>query len=57
MQEPLKEAGGTSISPSVGDMAPEFTLPSLEHGKVGPQQYRGEKKLVIAFYPKDNTSG
>ena len=57
MQEPLKNGGNTSISPIVGAMAPDFTLPSLQHGETGPQLYKGDKKLVIAFYPKDNTSG
>lgn len=42
--------------PQVGQMAPSFKLPSLEHGEIGPEELRG-KKVVIAFYPKDNTSG
>ncbi len=43
--------------PAVGTEAPDFRLPSLANGEVGPADYRGQKKVVIAFYPKDNTSG
>ncbi len=43
--------------PGVGTEAPGFRLPSLAHGEVGPSDYRGRQKVVIAFYPKDNTSG
>jgi thioredoxin-dependent peroxiredoxin len=44
-------------SPAVGSNAPDFTLPSTAGGMVGPSDYVGQKKVVIAFYPKDNTSG
>ena len=44
-------------APTVGTMAPDFRLPSLSHGEVGPADYLGEKRVVVAFYPKDNTSG
>jgi peroxiredoxin Q/BCP len=40
-----------------GSKAPDFQLPSTTGGLVGPASYAGKKKLVIAFYPKDNTSG
>ena len=43
--------------PSVGSQAPDFKLPSLQHGEIGPSDFLGRKKVVIAFYPKDNTSG
>ena len=43
--------------PSVGSEAPDFRLPSLAHGEVGPSDYRGRQKVVIAFYPRDNTGG
>ena len=39
-----------------GIMAPEFTLPD-QNGKVHSlSDYRG-KKVILYFYPKDNTSG
>ncbi|GEM_PF-1406559 len=43
--------------PQEGERAPAFKLPSLAHGEVGPEDYRGKRKVVIAFYPKDNSSG
>lgn len=39
-----------------GDEAPLFTLPSVE-GEVGLKSYRDKKKVVLYFYPKDNTPG
>lgn len=40
----------------VGDAAPDFTLPADDGGAVSPADFRG-RKLVIYFYPKDNTPG
>lgn len=41
---------------SIGDPAPDFTLPSDTRGDISLADYRG-KKLVIYFYPKDMTPG
>jgi peroxiredoxin Q/BCP len=41
---------------SVGDPAPDFTVPSTSHGDVTLSNLRG-KKVVIAFYPRDDTPG
>jgi peroxiredoxin Q/BCP len=43
-------------APSVGSMAPEFTLNSQEGTQVSLKDYRG-KWVVLYFYPKDFTSG
>lgn len=43
-------------APSVGSMAPEFTLPSQEGTPISLRGYRG-KWVVLYFYPKDFTSG
>jgi peroxiredoxin Q/BCP len=43
-------------APSVGTMAPEFTLSSQEGTSVNLKDYRG-KWVVLYFYPKDFTSG
>jgi len=43
-------------APSVGSMAPEFTLTSQEGTPVNLKDYRG-KWVVLYFYPKDFTSG
>jgi peroxiredoxin Q/BCP len=39
-----------------GTMAPDFKLPTDGGGEVSLSDYRG-KKVVLYFYPKDNTSG
>ncbi|MGE0743990.1 MAG: thioredoxin-dependent thiol peroxidase [Rhodospirillales bacterium] len=41
---------------NVGDKAPDFTLPSDGGGKVSLKSLRG-KKVVLYFYPKDDTPG
>jgi len=39
-----------------GDPAPDFTLPSDTGEKVSLSDFKG-KKVVLYFYPKDNTPG
>lgn len=41
----------------VGDVAPEFKLPSNIGGEVSLSQFRGNKIVVLYFYPKDETMG
>ncbi len=41
---------------SVGEKAPGFTLPASTGSTLGLGDFKG-RKLVIYFYPKDNTSG
>ena len=40
----------------IGDMAPDFTLPDETEKNVTLSKLRG-KKVVLYFYPKDNTPG
>jgi len=40
----------------VGDMAPDFALPSDRGGIVRLSELRG-RRVVLFFYPKDNTPG
>ncbi|MGO4110745.1 thioredoxin-dependent thiol peroxidase [Paenibacillus sp. YAF4_2] len=40
----------------IGQAVPDFTLPASTGGSILLQDYKG-KKLVIYFYPKDNTPG
>jgi peroxiredoxin Q/BCP len=40
----------------VGDKAPAFSLPSGDGTIVSLKDFKG-KKIVVYFYPKDNTSG
>lgn len=42
--------------PDVGDMAPDFTLPTDNDGTLTLSDLRG-KTVVLYFYPKDDTSG
>lgn len=42
--------------PDIGDFAPDFTLPTDNGEDLILSDLRG-KKVVLFFYPKDNTSG
>ena len=42
--------------PEVGSFAPDFTLPDKDGNPVTLSSFRG-KKVVLYFYPKDNTPG
>lgn len=39
-----------------GTKAPDFTLPDQDGNEVSLHDFRG-KKVILYFYPKDNTSG
>jgi peroxiredoxin Q/BCP len=45
-----------STFPSVGDMMPDIAMTTPDGGSVKPSDFKG-KKLVIFFYPKDDTPG
>lgn len=45
-----------STFPSVGDAIPDIAMGAPDGGSVKPSDFAG-KKLVIFFYPKDNTPG
>ncbi len=42
--------------PSAGDAMPDIEMGTPEGGTVKPSDFKG-KKLVVFFYPKDNTPG
>src|SRR5689334_22992933 len=44
------------LAPSVGQIAPDFTLPSQDSTPVSLKDFRGHW-VVLYFYPKDNTHG
>ena len=48
-------AGKTTLK--VGDMAPDFTLPSTAGQPVKLSDFRGKKNVVLAFYPAAFTGG
>jgi peroxiredoxin len=39
----------------VGDTAPDFTLPAQNGATVSLSAFRGQKAVVLYFYPKDDT--
>ena len=41
----------------VGKRAPAFTLPAFPDDKVRLSQFKGDKNVVLYFYPRDNTPG
>ncbi len=43
-------------APNVGDTAPVFTLPTADGSTISLKDLRG-KKVVLFFYPKDDTPG
>ncbi len=45
------------MSVKVGDTAPDFTLTSQNGSMVSLQDFRGQKVVVLYFYPKDDTPG
>jgi peroxiredoxin Q/BCP len=44
------------MSLKIGDKAPDFTLPTDGNGTIALKAQRG-KKVVVYFYPKDDTTG
>jgi thioredoxin-dependent peroxiredoxin len=53
-REGLDGPGVTMLE--VGERAPDFTLPADDGRKVSLKSFRG-KKVVLYFYPKDDTTG
>jgi len=43
--------------PQVGQLAPDFTLPSTEGNDVTLSGFKGKQAVVLYFYPKDDTPG
>lgn len=43
-------------TPGVGDLAPDFTLPSATGSLVSLADFRGKAEVVLFFYPKDDTA-
>ena len=42
---------------NIGDMAPDFELKDKDGNLVKLSDFRGEKSVVVYFYPKDETPG
>ncbi|MFM6071808.1 MAG: redoxin domain-containing protein, partial [Dolichospermum sp.] len=43
------------MSIKVGDTAPNFNLPAQNGRNVSLENFRGQKSVVLYFYPKDDT--
>lgn len=41
----------------VGDIAPDFSLPTPSGSTVSLRDFRGQKPVILYFYPKDDTPG
>jgi peroxiredoxin Q/BCP len=41
----------------VGELAPDFSLPSTSGGTQSLSDFRGKQAVVLYFYPKDDTPG
>jgi peroxiredoxin (alkyl hydroperoxide reductase subunit C) len=41
----------SQLKVKVGELAPDFTLPSVGGGKISLSQFRGKKNVVISFVP------
>ncbi|MDB4977354.1 MAG: alkyl hydroperoxide reductase [Myxococcaceae bacterium] len=48
---------GTGTGLSVGTKAPDFTLNDQDGKPVSLSSFRGQKSVVVYFYPKDDTPG
>lgn len=42
---------------AVGDRAPDFRLPAVRGGEVALSDFRGNKNVVLFFYPRDASPG
>ena len=49
--------GSRDMPAQVGDKAPDFKLPSPDHGEVTLSQYAGDKHVVLSFHVFDFTAG
>ena len=41
----------------IGNVAPDFSLPSVNEGNITLSQYRGQKNVVLSFHVFDFTAG
>ena len=48
---------GTAMPAEVGEVAPDFTLPSVSEGDISLSQYHGQKHVILSFHVFDFTSG
>jgi peroxiredoxin Q/BCP len=47
----------TTVSPAVGDVAPDFTMKGTTGAPVTLSASKGKRRTLLVFYPEDMTSG
>lgn len=47
----MNDKTGQNSGPKVGDLAPDFTLPTHNEGNLNLAWYRGRKNVLLAFFP------
>lgn len=57
VKKPTIKNAAKPTMPATGDMAPDFSLPSNLEGMIDLSAYRGNRNVVLYFYPKDDTPG
>ena len=53
----MQANSSTKGAVKVGNLAPDFTLSSQTGAPISLSDYRGQKAVVLYFYPKDDTPG
>jgi hypothetical protein len=48
---------GPTMTAEIGDLAPDFTLPSANNETIGLAQFRGQKYVILSFHVFNFTSG
>jgi peroxiredoxin Q/BCP len=46
-------AGGVTAALEVGELAPDFTLPSTTGEQISLSQFRGKQPVLLEFYGSD----
>jgi len=53
----LLPAEGDAVKLKLGDEAPAFSLPASTGKTITLSEFKGKKKVVLAFFPKAFTGG
>lgn len=50
-EDTVSDKSESDSAPKVGDLAPDFTLPTHNEGELNLAWYRGRKNVLLAFFP------
>ena len=56
-EEDKQRNRGEVCQQKLGDVAPDFKLPSVSEGDFTLSQFKGEKSVILSFHVFDFTSG